>query len=430
MKKYSTYKNSGVEWIGEIPEHWGVKKLKFVSDKIDEDAVNHDFLIAVENIESYTGNLVGLDKKLEFSGFVSGFKRGDTIFNKLRPYLSKVYYAENDGGLFGELLVIRPKNLLKPRYQYYILGSRDFIEIVNSATEGTKMPRANWETTIKLVQLPIPPLHEQQTIVTYLDEKTTLVDELIRKKQQKIQLLKEKRTALVNHVVTKGLDPEVEMKDTDSKGINEIPQHWVISRLKFISTVRSGFALNGSMKNQNTVTYPYLRVANVQDGYLNLSTITEVEIDPDSANRYLLKYGDLLMNEGGDYDKLGRGCVWKEEISSCLHQNHVFAVRMNPGINSEWINLVTLTSYARLYFQLNCKQSTNLASISQSSIKELPVLLPPTHEQEEIITYLDEQTQLIDTTIQQEEQKIELLKEYRQSLISNVVTGKLCVCYS
>lgn len=135
----------------------------------------------------------------------------------------------------------------------------------------------------------------------------------------------------------------------------------------------------------------YLRVANVQDGYLALENMAEIEIPETDLPRYLLQSGDVLMNEGGDFDKLGRGHVWRAEIAPCIHQNHVFAVRPH-GVSPEWGNAITGSNYAQFYFMTRSKQSTNLASISSTSIMELPVVLPPPEEQKALLTFLEKQT--------------------------------------
>jgi type I restriction enzyme, S subunit len=130
---------------------------------------------------------------------------------------------------------------------------------------------------------------------------------------------------------------------------------------------------------------PYLRVANVQDGYIDTHDVTTIEILPEELERYSLRKGDVLMNEGGDNDKLGRGAVWDAQIFPCLHQNHVFAVRPHESDLSDWITLVTSSSYAKFYFFSRAKQSTNLASISATNIKRLPIVLPPMKERLEIL---------------------------------------------
>jgi len=150
-----------------------------------------------------------------------------------------------------------------------------------------------------------------------------------------LELLREERAALINNAVTKGLDAAVPLRDSGVEWLGEVPAHWEVKKLKWIAEIQGGIALSAGKKLENPVTLPYLRVANVQDGYLDLSEVKTVEVEAEQVARYMLHKGDLLMNEGGDNDKLGRGCVWQGEVNPCLHQNHVFAVRLLDGYNPE-----------------------------------------------------------------------------------------------
>jgi type I restriction enzyme S subunit len=171
---------------------------------------------------------------------------------------------------------------------------------------------------------------------------------------------------------------------------------------------------------------PMLRVANVQDGYLNLNDVHEMAIEPDQLKRYSLKHGDVLMNEGGDNDKLGRGAVWKSKLTPCIHQNHVFAIRPH-SIEPEWLDLLTCSSYAKFHFFRVSKQSTNLASISSTNIKETPLVIPPEIERLEIMDYVFKKNKAFEKLEKQSSVQIELLQERRTSLISAAVTGKIDV---
>jgi type I restriction enzyme S subunit len=214
-------------------------------------------------------------------------------------------------------------------------------------------------------------------------------------------------------------------KDSGVEWLGEIPAHWEVKQLKFIAYIQSGVAKGRDLGGRNIVELPYLRVANVQDGYLDLSDIAKITVGKDEVERYLLRAGDVLMNEGGDYDKLGRGAVWQGQIERCIHQNHVYAVRPHKGIDPYWINTVTLTSYAKHYFILKSKQSTNLASISSTNLKELPVVIPPVLECKAIASFLDRETAKIDALIAKKERLIELLQEKRTAIISHAVTKGL-----
>lgn len=166
------------------------------------------------------------------------------------------------------------------------------------------------------------------------------------------------------------------------------PVGWKKTALDHVAEVQTGIA-KGKPINGAAVTVPYLRVANVQDGHVDLSVMKEISLKPSEVDRYSLRKGDVLFTEGGDFDKLGRGTVWNGEIEPCLHQNHVFAVRPKPDrLLPEFLAFQAASQYGRRYFQLSSKQSTNLASINSTQLKQFPVLLPPLPEQRKIAEIL------------------------------------------
>lgn len=172
---------------------------------------------------------------------------------------------------------------------------------------------------------------------------------------------------------------------------------------------------------------PYLRVANVQNGYVDLAEVKEIAVLESEVERYRLRAGDVLMNEGGDNDKLGRGTVWQAQIDPCLHQNHVFAIRPNGLLRAEWLAAFTQAEQARTYFYLNSKQSTNLASISASNVMSLALPIPSEKEQLEILTYLEADRSRHEELTAVAVSTVELLQERRSALISAAVTGKIDV---
>lgn len=198
-------KDSGIEWLGEMPKHWFTERLKY-SLKIQNSKSpieSNSLLIALENIESGTGRLIQTDA--EYSGDAVDFIPRDILFGKLRPYLSKVFYADNKGLAFGDILVFRAQQNHYSRFFFYLLISERFIDLVDGSTYGAKMPRANPEF-IKNIGLPIPDEDEQRQIVDYLDSQTHKIESLIDKTQQSIELLKEHRTALISAAVTGKID--------------------------------------------------------------------------------------------------------------------------------------------------------------------------------------------------------------------------------
>ena len=210
--------------------------------------------------------------------------------------------------------------------------------------------------------------------------------------------------------------------------LGDVPEHWTMARLKDAATVQTGLTLGKSYIGMATQSRPYLRVANVQVGRVDLRHVKHIEVPAMEANGATLRPGDVLMTEGGDIDKLGRGCIWSDEIPGCLHQNHVFAVRCRRGILiPEFLVGLMASRHGRAYFQLTAKQTTNLASTNSSTLRAFPVILPPVEEQQTILEDISRRTTGLNATRARAESEISLLREYRTRLIADVVTGKLDV---
>lgn len=199
-------KDSGIEWLGEIPEHWFVERLKFLVDNIIEKSNTSGFKVALENIESWTGRYLKTESPSELTGEMKSFKPNDVLFNKLRPYLAKVYLSEVEGECVGELLVLRPKANINPKFLYYRLLSCDFIEVVNSSTYGAKMPRASWEDFIRNLSIPYPDILEQEMIVESIEKMSVTIADTTAKFEHEIELISEYKTSLINEVVTGKID--------------------------------------------------------------------------------------------------------------------------------------------------------------------------------------------------------------------------------
>ena len=199
-----------------------------------------------------------------------------------------------------------------------------------------------------------------------------------------------------------------------------MPEGWKKVPLEKVAEIRSGVAM-GRAKLKDPVTLPYLRVANVQDGHIDLSEVKEISIERDKIERFSLKKGDVLMNEGGDFDKLGRGDVWLGQIEPCLHQNHVFAVRPNQDtMDSFFLAALAASHYGKTYFLRCAKRSTNLASINSTQLKKFPALVPPLNEQKKIAQILSTWDKAITTT----EQLLANSQQQKKALMQQLLTGK------
>jgi type I restriction enzyme S subunit len=433
---YSTYSDWDEKWFGRLPNHWNAAPVKFqctFNDEVLSESLSDDYEIEYVDIGSVSAS-EGIQKTetIAYGKAPSRARRivrdGDVIISTVRTYLEAIAPIEcppDNLVVSTGFAVIRPRGRFHKKYAAYALRAKGFIGEVVARSVGVSYPAINASELVAIYS-PLPSLEEQIQIANFLDHETAKIDTLIDKQQQLIKLLKEKRQAVISQAVTKGLNPDAPMKDSGVEWLGEVPEHWIVRRLKHTAKLQSGIPKGKDLTGKNSIEVPMLRVANVQDGYLSLADVHTMKIEPHELDRYQLQNGDVLMNEGGDNDKLGRGAVWRKELVPCIHQNHVFAIRPE-NIEPEWLDTLTRAAYAKFHFYCVAKQSTNLASISSTNIKETPLLIPPGAERAAILTYLTNQFERFDLLEDKANLQVKLLQERRTALISAAVTGKIDV---
>ena len=409
MRRYPEYKESGVEWIGEIPKNWKIGKIKHIANFINEKSTPETDAIKIspENVESETGKV--LDFYSPYNSVGVKFQAGDVLFNKLRVYLSKVVFTEKNGYSLGEMIVIRPSLQDTGKHLFYLMLSCRFIEYCDSISYGVKMPRTAIDDILN-AQIPLTSYQEQIQIVNFLDRKTQQIDELIRIKERKIELLHEQRTVLINQVVTKGLDPNVEMKPSGVEWIGEIPKNWKTGKIKHIAT----FVNEKSTPETDAIKISPENVESETGKVLDFYS-------PYNSVGVKFQAGDVLFNKLRVY--LSK-VVFTEYSGYSLGEMIV----IRPSLQDTGKHL--------FYLMLSCRFIEYCDSISYGvkmprtaidDILNAQIPLTSYQEQIQIVNFLDRKTQQIDKLISAEQQSIELLKEYRQSLISEVMTGKIDV---
>jgi len=439
LRRYERYKDSGVEWLGAVPAHWDIAAVGYryevlLGKMLDEKRITGNHLAPyLRNIDVQWDRINVEDlPQMDFSG--GDLKRYSIVPGDLlvceggevgraaiwRGELPECYYQKAIHRLRR-----RREAADHPRFMFYVLRMAAAIGVFE-ASEGKSTIAHLTAESLRRYRFAFPPRREQECIAQFLDRETAKIDALVAEQQRLIELLNEKGQAVIAHAVTKGLNTSTLMKDSGVEWLGAVPAHWDVVRLKFIARVQTGVAKGKDNSGKQTVEVPYLRVANVQDGYLDLDDVSTIELPADDLPRYRLQAGDVLMNEGGDFDKLGRGHVWDGSIDPCIHQNHVFAVRPF-AISSQWLNAVTGSAYAQFYFMSRSKQSTNLASISSTNIMELPVVVPPAVEQGTLLSWLDAQSTAFGRLIEDAVSAVRLLRERRTALISAAVTGQIDV---
>ena len=438
MERYNSYKDSGVEWIGEIPNHWGTTRIKYTSKDDKYSFIDGDWIesknLSDDGIRYITTGNIGEGKyKEQGKGYISEetfnelncteIFEGDLIISRLSLPVGRSCVLPNIHHKVVtsvDNVILRPKEKYNKHFLNYQFNSPRYFEYTELISRGVTLTRIS-RGMLGNNPIVIPPLSEQQQIVSFLDTKTSLIDSLIEKTQRKIELLKEKRTSLINEVVTKGLNPNVEMKDSGVEWIGEIPSHWEIKKVKHITKVSVGLVINPSTYFNDKGTVPIITGKNVKVSGIDLTDVDYITVEDNIKLKQSMIYeGDIITMRVGYY--LGRTTVVskREDGINCCS---LIITRKSKLMNSYFLNYV-FNSFIGDY-QIEVERGgmgTPVINIGQW--KEFYISYTNPDEQELIVEYLDEQTGLIDNTISIEEKRIELLKEYRQSLISEVVTGK------
>lgn len=403
MKRYETYKDSGIQWWEEIPTHWDLKKAKHIFSLVAENVSDSSLpKIALENIESWTGKYIETDS--DFMGEGVEFKKDDILFGKLRPYLAKVYKAEFAGQAVGDIYVFRGNEEQNPEYLKYLLLSYPFISVVDGSTYGAKMPRANWDFISHLV-LPCPPKTEQVTIAAFLDRKVSQIDATIAKKEQMLKDLKAYRSAIISEAVTKGLDKNVEMKDSGIEWCGYIPIHWQVLKIGYIFQNLDYLRqpISSENRERNNPQYEYYGASGVID-----------KIDSYNVNDKVL----LIGEDGANLVSRTLPLIYKAEGKFWVN-NHAHILK---PISSDYDYMAFLLETADYTNYITGSAQPKLSQEKLSSVK-LPV--PPIEEQKLIAKKLICIVPLIDRSLIEIEKIIKDLKSYKSALITEAVTGKI-----
>jgi type I restriction enzyme S subunit len=439
-QRYPEYKDSGVEWLGEIPKHWEVLKLKHLGDinlsNVDKKSKENEETVKLCNyVDVYYNDYI--TEKIEFMIATASYeqkktfslRKGDVLLTKDSETWNDIAIAayvatDLDNVICGyHLAHIHP-------YQSKALGKYIFRSISSTRLREKFWIAANGVTrfgisksSILSVLLPVPPLSEQKAIAHFLDCETNKLDNLIAKKERFIELLQEKRTALISHTVTKGLNPDVPMKDSGISWLGQIPQHWEVKKLKWFASTDSGSTPNSSKYSEyyENGSINWVRTLDLNDGEV---WDTEIKITEKALKSTACKIMPIdtvmIAMYGGD------GTIGKNGL-----------LKINAAVNQAVCGIVTNKNYLipsflhryvqfyRPYWMIDAMGARKDPNISQDIIRQLIVLLPPLSEQKAIAHFLDQETTKIDTLIEKTKTSIEKLKEYRTALISAAVTGKI-----
>lgn len=419
---YSYCKDSGVEWLGVVPEHWGVSPLKWLAEQVTDKATTSNFQVGLENIVGWTGSFIETDT--EFAGDGIEFRQKDILFGKLRPYLAKVWLAGKSGQAVGDFFVLRPRAINSDFLHKYILMPT-VIENLNASTIGAKMPRVGWEDMAALA-VTLPPHKEQIQIARFLDHETARIDALIEEQQRLIELLKEKRQAVISHAVTKGLDPTAPMKDSGVEWLGKMPAHWELKQSKYLlESVTSGS--RGWAEYYSDHGDLFFRITNLTRDSIEPKLLSIQYVTPPrnaEGERSKVRVGDILISITAD---LGSVCVAGQELAGSYVSQHVALARpIQKKVFSRWLAYFVLSDACNDQL-VGAGYGGTKVQLSLDDIRSFWVSMPPYKEQVSIANYLDREIQTFDRLIAQAALGMDLLTERRSTLISAAVTGKIDV---
>lgn len=411
-------KASGLEWVGSIPAHWAAPPLgakfeiqlgKMLSPA---SASGYELRPYLRNVNVQWDRL-DLDDVAEMS-----FDTADRLRYALRPGDLLVCEGGEVGraALWNGDLVdcyyqkalhrVRPYRRDSTRFLMYALMAAAHLGVFENEGNTSTFVHLTAEK-LRAHRFPWPPTEEQRAIADYLDAETARTDAIVRARREQHGLLDQREFAMLSQTL--------------------VPPSVPMSRLRFMASIQSGLTVDAQRDGgSDAVTRPYLRVANVHADELVLDSVTEITVPRTLAERCTLLYGDVLMTEGGDLDKLGRGTMWRGELPGALHQNHVFAVRPHPGmLDPEYLALLTRTLHARSYFERTGSKTTGLASTSSEKIGGLPVPALGLEAQAELVAEVTARVEQMRSFRSRLSHQIDLLLERRQALITAAVTGQL-----
>ncbi|MEF3790624.1 restriction endonuclease subunit S [Escherichia coli] len=423
-RAYPAYKDSGVEWIGQVPEHWKVARIKRLASLRNErrnDVSTDTIYIGLEDVEAGSGQYKptnGSSRQSEDST-VGIFYEGDVLYGKLRPYLRKAIVSEMAGCCSTEFLVLMAEKT-EPRWLQEWLLTPDVTHQIESGCEGAKMPRADW-WHIGSIEVVYPDQPERAQILTTLDRETARIDALIEKKTRFIELLKEKRQALITHAVTKGLDPNVKMKDSGVEWIGQVPEAW-LNRKVFHAFQAIGSGTTPPSKEHEWYqggTIPWITTSELRE---NTVVKTKKCVTSDAMQKFsalkIFPAGSLaIAMYGATIGRLGFLGIPATTNQACC----VLSGERDLNIQFLFYWLMAFRADIVAFFS----EGGGQPNINQEVIASLRVPSPAPDEQATIAATLDRETARIDTLIGKAEQSITLLKERRAAFITAAVTGQI-----
>ncbi|EAJ0466995.1 restriction endonuclease subunit S [Campylobacter upsaliensis] len=421
------YKPSGIKWLGEIPQSWEIKPLQAIFNQRNEQNNNLEFQTILSLVKDVgvipyeeKGN-VGNKAKDDLQGYKIA-RVNDLVLNKMNAVIGSLGVSKYDGlvsPIYLVLYIENPNYLIA--YYSYLFQTKSIQKFLRKFAYGIMEIRESIDyLEFKKMFLPTPPLQEQKEIAEFLDKKCEKIQNYINKKQKLITLLQEKKQALINEAVTKGLNPNIESKNSGIEYLGLIPHHWEVKKLKYVGKVVLGKMLYNEHQKGYSHCY-YLKSKNLQWLNVEVSQIEKMWFSEYEKSLYRIKKDDLLVSEGGE---VGKTCIWNNELAECYIQNSVHKITLNKFNNAKFF-LYLFFTYGKLGVFDSVVSRVSIAHLVLEKLINVDMVVPPLQEQKEIAAFLDSKVAQIDSAIEKTKRQIELVKEYKNTLINEAVCGRI-----
>lgn len=414
-------KDSGIEWIGKIPENWGIERGKNIITKLERPVLEDDGVITC-----FRDGEVTLRSKRREEGFTvslqetgyQGIEKGDLVVHGMDGFAGSIGISDSRGKATPVLNVLDSNE--DKKYLMYYMRSAAFCGLFLSLATGIRIRTCdtNWNKLKNVLYL-VPPLPEQQSISTYLDRQCGLIDSVIEKTKASIEEYKKLRLAVITQAVTKGVRGDRPMKDSGIEWIGEIPEEWSISRVSLHFDIILGKMLCPNQVNDEYTLEPYYCAANVHFDGLSTDSIKEMWFSPDEKVQYKVKQGDLLVVEGGA--GAGGSAIVTNVKEDIYIQNSIMIVRPRKEYSNVYLRYLIEYLVKSGYIDIVCNKAT-IPHFTKDKLGNVPFIL--NDEQNEIASFLDKKCTEIDNLISKKEQFLTELEAYKKSLIYEYVTGK------
>lgn len=426
MRRYESYKDSGVEWLGEVPHCWDVKKVKNIFHLIVEPAAKNN---QCELLSVYTDIGVKPRAELEERGnkasTTDGYwivKKGDIVVNKLLAWMGAIGLSEYDGVTSPAYDILRPHQQINGKFFHYLFRTPLCLSEFKKNSRGIMDMRLRlYFEELGNIYIPFPSYQEQQKIAQFLDDKTAKIDQAVDLAEKQIALLKEHKQILIQNAVTRGLNPDVLLKDSGVEWIGQVPEHWEVKKLKFVSKINQ-HTLPENTNGSLSIKYVDIGSVSFENGIEKVENFL-FKNAPSRARR-LANRGDIVVSTVRTY--LKAITMVKEEHQDCIFSTGFAVITSNECLEDNFFELYAKSDAFTEQVSVFSK-GMSYPAINSTDLSNLWITVPPISEQQKIADYLETQVSKINQAIALKTAHIEKLKEYKSVLINDAVTGKVRV---